>query len=130
MLRAFVRGKKTTAINPSTQKVLNQLSAISANRKQPKLLNLCAEDLVKHKTITNAWKLFTSRNQRKRETQLKQQYESIVNAMEDLKSTSPALFEMANTPQKRKRWPLEMRVPTDYPANKPWVYEYSPYKKD
>ncbi|CAN3375545.1 hypothetical protein DIURU_005719 [Diutina rugosa] len=120
---------KSATINPSTQKVLNQLSAISANRKQPKVLNLCAEDLAKHRTIQSAFKLYTQKKEKKQSEQLRKQYQSIVNAMEDLKTTSPKLFALANTPQTKKRWPLEMRVPTDFPANKPWVYEYAPFKK-
>lgn len=126
--KTFVRGKKKTTLSPSTQKVVNQLSALSASRKQPKLINLCKEDLIKHLTITNAWKVYQRKKQEKKTAQLKKQYESIYNAMEDLKVSSPELFEAANAPERKKRFPLEMRVPTEYPANKPWVYNYAPTK--
>lgn len=126
LLKTFVRGKKKTTLSASTQKVVNQLSALSASRKQPKLLNLCSEDLIKHKTITNAWKLYQRKQQQKRTEQLNKQYESIYNAMEDLKQHSPQLYEHANAVEKKKRFPLEMRVPTEYPANSPWTYNYSP----
>lgn len=126
--RTFVRGKKKQAMTLSTQKVANQLSALSANKKQPKLLKLCNEDLIKHRTITNAWKLYQQKVQTKRSSQLQKQYESIKSAMDDLKETSPQLFEHANTKEEGKRFPLEMRVPTDFPANLPWVYNYEPKK--
>lgn len=122
--KTFVRGKKKSVVNPSTQKVVNQLSAISASRKQPKLLKLCPEDLIKHKTITNAWKVFTRKQEDKRQTQLVKQFESIRTAMEELKEISPELYAEANK-KERMRFPLELRVPTDYPANLPWVYNYS-----
>lgn len=128
LLKTFVRGKKKTTLSASTQKVVNQLSALSASRKQPKLLNLCSEDLIKHRTITNAWKLYLRKQQEKRVDQLTKQHESIYNAMEDLKQNSPQLFEFANATEKKKRFPLEMRVPTEYPPNKPWTYNYSPKK--
>ncbi|CAL1194160.1 unnamed protein product [Candida parapsilosis] len=123
--------QSTTAnqLNASTQKIVNQLSVLSASRKQPQLLKLCNEDLIKHRTIMNAWKLIQRKKQQKQH-QLDLQYKSIRNAMEDLKSTSPALFEMANAKSKLKftTFPIEMRVPTDYPPTKPWVHAYSPKK--
>lgn len=125
VMKTIVRGKKKSSMNPSTQKVVNQLSALSASRKQPKVLNLCNEDIIKHRTIVNAWKLYKSKQERVKQEQLRKQFESIQNAMEDLKNTSPELYELANT-QETKRWPLQMRVPTDFPANKPWVYNYAP----
>lgn len=124
--KTFVRGKKKSVVNPSTQKVVNQLSAISASRKQPKLLKLSAEDLIKHKTITNAWNLFQRKREDKKLHQLEQQYNSIRSAMDELKELSPELYAAANV-KERKRFPLELRVPTEYPANSPWVYNY---KKD
>lgn len=126
--RSFVRGKKVQSKkqgvnNASTQRVVNQLSAISATKKQPKLIKLCPEDLVKHKTITNAWKVF-QRKQRDREQEtLNKQYNSIYNAMEELKELSPELFEAAQK-RERKFFPLEYRVPVDFPARKPWSYEF------
>lgn len=122
--RIFVRGKKTTGVSPSTQKVVNQLSALSASKKQPKLLKLCAEDLIKHKTITNAWKVFSRKQDEKHALQLEKQFDSIKNAMDELKELSPELYQAANAPEHMKRFPLDMRVPTDYPANQPWVYSY------
>ena len=43
--------QSTTAnqLNASTQKIVNQLSVLSASRKQPQLLKLCNEDLIKHR---------------------------------------------------------------------------------
>lgn len=124
--KIFIRGKKKSVVNPSTQKVVNQLSALSASRKQPKLLKLSSDDLIKHKTITNAWNLFQRKKTDKRHDQLVQQYNSIREAMEELKQISPELYEAASA-KERKRFPLELRVPTKYPANSPWVYNF---KKD
>lgn len=125
VIRDFIRNKRTSTISPSTQRVVNQLSAISATRKQPKLINLCNEDLIKHRTITNAWKLYNRKKKEKRMATLQKQYESIKNAMEDLKHTSPELYEAANKKETEKRFPIEMRVPTEYPPTKPWIYEYT-----
>lgn len=128
LMKTLVRGKKDSSISPSTQKVVNQLSALSASRKQPKVLNLCQEDIIKHRTIVNAWKSYKAKKQYLKRVQMQKQFESIQNAMEDLKETSPELYELANK-QETKRWPLQMRVPTDFPANKPWVYDYAPSGK-
>lgn len=124
LARSFVRGKKDAVVNAPTQRVVNQLLALSASRKQPKLLKLCREDLIKHRTITNAWKVFQRRKEERRHEQLEQQYESIRTAMETLKQTSPELYAAASKRDKKVRFPLELRVPTDYPANSPWVYNY------
>ncbi|KAI5957956.1 hypothetical protein KGF57_002764 [Candida theae] len=130
----FVRFKRQSTganqLNASTQKIVNQLSVLSASRKQPQLLKLCNEDLIKHRTIMNAWKLLQRKKQQKQQHQLDLQYKSIRNAMEDLKQTSPELFEMANAKSKLRftTFPIEMRVPTDYPPTKPWVYAYSSKK--
>lgn len=126
--RTFVRGKKWVVSSPSTQKVVNQLSALSASRKQPKLLKLCAEDLIKHKSIVNAWKIFTRKQQQRQLEQLEKQYDSIKTAMDELKELSPSLYEAANAKDTR-RFPLQLRVPTDYPANKPWVYDFQRSEK-
>lgn len=130
----FMRFKRQSTqanqLNASTQKIVNQLSVLSASRKQPQLLKLCNEDLIKHRTIMNAWKLIQRKKFQRQQHQLDLQYKSIRNAMEDLKQTSPALYEMANAKSKLKftTFPIEMRVPTDYPPTKPWVHAYSPKK--
>ncbi|ODV80968.1 uncharacterized protein CANTADRAFT_339126 [Suhomyces tanzawaensis NRRL Y-17324] len=125
--KIFIRGKQKAAMTPSTQRIVNQLSALSASRKQPKLLSLCNEDLIKNRTITNAWNVYKRKLFQKRDEQFEKQYNSIKNAMEDLKQTSPELFELANA-KEQKRFPLEMRIPTDFPPNQPWVYNYAPKK--
>lgn len=125
--KEFTRGRRVTAqVNDATQKIVNQLSVLSASKKQPKLLKFCPEDIIKHRTIMNAWKLVKRRKQQKQQEQLAKQYNSIYNAMEDLKNSRPDLYEIANSKEKRFRFPLEMRVPTEYPPNDPWVYDYSP----
>lgn len=120
----FVRGKKTSAITGSTQKVVNQLSALSASRKQPKLVKLNQEDLIKHNTIQNAWRSYSRKQHNKQQQQLQKQYESIVSAMEALKSVNPLLYEVANKQETKNLYPLGLRIPTDFPPNEPWVYNY------
>ena len=44
----------------------------------------------------NAWKLLQRRRITQQSEKLSKQYKGIVNAMEDLKQTSPELFEAAN----------------------------------
>lgn len=127
--KSFVRGKKHHVKkqginNASTQKVVNQLSAISATRKQPKLIKLCPEDLVKHKTITNAWNIFVRRQKQQQDKLLSKQYNSIQNAMKELKQLSPELFEAAQR-KERKNFPLDFRVPVDYPPNQPWNHDFT-----
>lgn len=122
--KTFVRGKKTSLVTGSTQRVVNQLSALSASRKQPKLIKLNQQDLIKHNTIQNAWRSFTRKQHNKREEQLHKQYESIYQAMETLKSVNPLLYEVANKQETKSLYPLNLRVPTDYPPNQPWVYNY------
>lgn len=121
--RTFIRCK-VTDISPETQKVVNQLSVLSASKKQPKVLKLCKEDFIKHQTINNAWRLFKRKNSEKRHEQLVKQYESIKNAMNELKEVSPQLFEAANK-KEPVRFPVDMRIPTDYPPNKSWATYYS-----
>ncbi|CAH6721020.1 54S ribosomal protein L28, mitochondrial [[Candida] jaroonii] len=122
MFKQFVRFKSISNTNASTQKVVNQLSALSASRKQPKLIKLSAQDLIKHQTIQNAWKLYSDKLARENRKMLKEQYESIYNAMEELKQF-PELFEAAKDDVKAP-FPLEMRIPTDFPPNQPWIYNY------
>lgn len=124
LLKTFVRGKKTSVVTGSTQRVVNQLSALSASRKQPKLIKLNQHDLVKHNTIQNAWRAFSRKQHNKRQDQLQKQYESIHQAMETLKSVNPQLYELANKQETKQLYPLSLRVPTDYPPNQPWVYNY------
>ena len=126
--RSFFRGKKVQSKkhgvnNPSTEKVVHQLSALSATTKQPKLIKLCPEDLVKHKTITNAWKVFQRKQRDREEEILVKQYESIKNAMEELKTLNAELFEAALN-KERKFFPMEYRIPVDYPPNMPWNYDF------
>lgn len=118
-----LRGKKTAA-NALTQRVVNQLSALSALKKQPRLIKLLPGDLVKHRTVTNAWAVFVRKQQERRKERLQKQYESIFNAMEELKRVSPDLYEAANK-KETLLFPLELRVPVDFPANEPWSTKYS-----
>ncbi|ODV83446.1 hypothetical protein CANARDRAFT_203174 [[Candida] arabinofermentans NRRL YB-2248] len=126
-IKQQIRNKRTRAgLSPEVQRVVSQLSVLSAGRKQPRLLKLCNEDYVKHLTVTKAWSLLRRAKKQEHEEQLKKQYESIKEANEDLKSVNKALFEVANKPEFGRRFPLEIRVPTDYPTRQLWYYDYVP----
>ena len=123
----FVRNKRTkskSAMSPLAQRVVTQLSVISASRKQPKLLKLSREDLVKHQTIEKCWSIYQQQQRERRNTQLELQYKSMQGAMALLQELSPRLFEAANAPEKGKRFPMEMKVPTDFPPDTPWHYHF------
>ena len=60
----------------------------------------------------------------KRNEQLKLQYKSTANAMSLLEQIDAELFAEANKKEDGKRFPLELRVPTEYPPNKVWYYNY------
>ncbi|EDO18896.1 hypothetical protein Kpol_1023p65 [Vanderwaltozyma polyspora DSM 70294] len=123
----FTRGKRTknnSGLSATEQRVITQLSVMSASRKQPKLLKLCREDLIKHQTIQRSWALYQQDLRNKRELQLKQQYENIKLAMDTLKNTSPELYEIANKSEEGRKFPLEMKIPSDFPAKKIWHYTF------
>nr|CAO98824.1 mitochondrial ribosomal protein L28 [Nakaseomyces delphensis] len=122
----FVRWKRTKAgsLSPQTQRVVTQLSVMSASRKQPKLLKLSKEDLIKHQTIEKAWALYGQQKRMKQVSQLQQQYRAMEEAMETLKEVSPSLYAQANVPEHGKLFPLDMKVTTDYPPNKIWHYNF------
>ncbi|KAG7878079.1 hypothetical protein KL925_004664 [Ogataea polymorpha] len=125
----FVRTKRIlTGLDPAAQRVVTQLSVISANRKMPKMLKLSKEDFVKHVTVMRAWSVVRKEKKQAEEAQLKKQYESIKEANEDLKHVSQKLFEAANELEIGKRFPLELRVPTEYPSRSGWFYDYTPRK--
>lgn len=117
---------KSTALNPQLERIVNQLSVLSAGRKQPRLLKLCNEDYIKHKTVMKAWSVLRKSKKQYRLDTLKKQYESMEEAAEELQKLSPELYEIANQHQHGKRFPLEMRVPTEYPPRQIWFYDYFP----
>lgn len=125
--KVFIRGKRTKtkdALSPQLQRAVTQLSVISLRKKQPKRLKLCKEDFIKHQTIQSCWSEYNKELRASREAQLKKQYESIREAMNVLSELNPTLFEAANASEFGKLFPLELRVPTQYPPNMIWYYDY------
>ncbi|CAR24821.1 mitochondrial 54S ribosomal protein mL40 [Lachancea thermotolerans CBS 6340] len=125
----FVRGKRTKAkgaLSPAVQRVITQLSVMSAGRKQPKMLKLSREDLIKHQTIQNCWSMYQRELREKRNEQLRLQYKSTEKAMTLLEQLDPELFEAANASEAGKRFPLELKVPTEFPPDQVWYYNYKP----
>lgn len=124
------RMKRSKAgLSPETHRVVTQLSVMSAGRKMPRMLKLCNEDYIKHKTIMSAWSLKRKQKKYDEECMLKEQYQSMKEACEDLAKVSPKLFAKANEHEYGKRFPLEMRVPTDFPPRQVWYYDYVPRQK-
>ncbi|AMD22708.1 HHL062Wp [Eremothecium sinecaudum] len=128
-VRIFVRGKRTKdrSVSPEIQRAIQQLSVMSAKRKQPKMLKLSKEDYIKHTTIHACWAQYQRELREKRKIQLTQQYQSIEKAMDRLSELSPALYKSAANPKSGQTFPLELRVPTQYPPNTVWHYSF---KKD
>lgn len=122
----FARGKRTkrtVTVSAGTQRIITQLSVISARKKVPRVLKLSNEDLIRHDTVQRAWTLFQREKRQQQDEQLSKQYDSIINALEDLKAVAPELYAVANKKEKGKRFPLEARIPVDYPPNKIWYYD-------
>ena len=123
----FTRGKRTKSkgtLPPLVQRAITQLSVLSASRKQPKLLKLSREDFIKHQTIQHCWSIYQKELREKRNEQLKLQYKSAKNAMDVLQQLNPKMFEAANAPEDGKRFPMELKVPTEFPPNKLWNYTF------
>ncbi|SMN20974.1 similar to Saccharomyces cerevisiae YDR462W MRPL28 Mitochondrial ribosomal protein of the large subunit [Maudiozyma saulgeensis] len=118
------KSKGSSSITPQTQRIITQLSVLSARKKQPKMLKLSKEDLIKHQTIQTAWNTYQDILQNERQTMLKLQYNKMDEAMTILKDISPKLYNQANIDESGKVFPMEMRVPTDYPPRKLWYYDY------
>lgn len=112
--------------NPQQERIVNQLSVMSAARKQPRLLKLCNEDYVKHRTVMKAWSVIRKNKIHQKEELLRKQYESMDLAAQELQNINPKLYEIANQHQYGKRFPLELRVPTEFPPRQIWFYDYFP----
>lgn len=125
-LKQQVRFKRTKALSPETERVIAQLSVMSAGRKQPRLLKLCDEDYIKHRTVQTAWNRLKKERKQAFSNKLHAQYNSMQKAMDVLKETDAELFAIANEHGYGKRFPLEMRVPTEFPARNIWFYDYYP----
>lgn len=125
----FARGKRSnkgSTVSAATQRVITQLSVLSARKKVPRVLKLCAEDLVRHDTVSKAWSVYQKDKRTKLKTQLNEQYDAMNNAMNDLKASNRELYELANVKQLGKRFPIDSRIPTQYPPNNIWYYDYAP----
>lgn len=118
------KSKNSSGITPQTQRIITQLSVLSARKKQPKMLKLSKEDLIKHQTIQTAWKTYQDILKQERQESLKLQYNKIDEAMNVLQEVSPKLYKQANVDESGKIFPMELRVPTDFPPRKIWYHEY------
>lgn len=117
---------RSEGLNPQQERIVTQLSVISAGRKQPRILKLCNEDYVKHRTVMKAWSLIRKNKKEQNEEKLRSQYQLMEEAANELKAISSPLYAIANEHQYGKRFPLEMRVPTEYPPRQIWFYDYFP----
>ncbi|CCC67349.1 hypothetical protein NCAS_0A07910 [Naumovozyma castellii] len=129
--RTTAKSSGTTGVSPQVQRVTTQLSVLSARKKQPKMLKLCPEDLIKHQTIENCWIQYQRDVRNRRSKTLEKQFKSIKTAMNTLQEVNPVLFKLASeattTATEERRFPLEYRIPTDFPPNKDkvWCHNYT-----
>ena len=128
----FIRGKRTKSeASPGTLRAVTQMSVLSASRKQPRVLKLSREDVVRHMTVDTAWKVYQQKLKQSSTELLEAKYNSIVEAANDLKLSNPKLYESSITNVNKTkikqpaRFPIELRVPTDFPPNQIWNYDYS-----
>lgn len=121
-----MRGKRTKpgTASQGTQRVVTQLSVLSASRKQPKVLKLLKEDLVRHQVVSHAWSLIQKQKRESLAQRLDKQFEGMKQAMADLEEVNSYLFRSSNTSGQGRRFSLEMRVPTEYPPNEVWNYKF------
>ncbi|CCH60009.1 hypothetical protein TBLA_0C01960 [Henningerozyma blattae CBS 6284] len=131
MSKVFVRFKRTqpaTAAILHAQKMATQLSVITASRKAPRLLKLRPEDLIRHQTVTKAWSLFQAEERAEQEAQLRNQYQSTLDAVELLQKISPRLYKSVTTPDNNITvFPRGgLRTPTEYPPTIVWRYQIKP----
>lgn len=125
---ALCRGKRTggrpgvvgDSNLPETGRALYVLKMLSARRKIPKMLNFSNEDVVRHMTITTAFKQHQKEKRQAWQQQMEQQYNAVRATMDDLRAVLPYHFHEANVNLKGKRVDLELRVPTDYPPTEVW----------
>lgn len=113
-------GKKGLAAN--VVKLITQLSVMSASRKQPKLLKLCKEDIIKHEVISKLWSLLQKKQSQSQLENLQKQESLIREAGEELLQVSEPLSRLIGK-NHGQRFSLELRIPTRYPPRKLWNYE-------
>lgn len=122
LVRTKLGNKKGLA--PNVVRLVTQLSVISASRKQPKLLKLCQEDLIKHEVITKLWSLLKKREQEETKLQLQKQELLIKEANEELLKVNETIYnKLAGEKNFGTRFSLELRIPTKYPPRKIWNYD-------
>lgn len=97
---------------------LTQLSVLSASRKAPRMLKLSKEDYIKHVTVQSAWSLYQKGIRSERNQALRSQYDAMVQAMDALEKLDRRLYEGAHNKAAAPRFPMQLRVPTDFPPNK------------
>lgn len=121
----FSRGARSKAsTSAGTKRIINQLSAMSASKKQPRVLKLCKEDLVRHQVVSKAWALYQKEKRDALNNKLESQYHKIKNAMDDLKDTNADLYAGSNAKEVGKRFSLELRAPTDFPPTEVWNHKF------
>lgn len=126
--KIITRGKRTARQAPGASRVINMLSVLGARKKMPRRLKLSTEDVVRHQTVAAAWKIHQKNDKAANKAKMELQYNKIQEACEELKKLDPALFEAANA-REAKRFPVELRVPTDTPPRVAWESEWVPMKK-
>ena len=91
--------------------------------------SLNKEDYLKHRIIERYRTLYLNKQHLARQEQLENQYASMKEAMDTMKTLYPDLYLLSKDNDKNKRYPVEYRVPTEYPPTKVWEYNYLENKK-
>lgn len=123
---SLVRGKRTQKLAPGASRIITMLSVLSARKKQPRRLKLCREDLIRHQTVQAAYRLFMRDARLEQTEKLRAQHANMVEACTELEKLDYDLFKSATEREKGKRFPIELRVPTDTPPRTQWREDWTP----
>lgn len=122
------RGKRTgkSKRSPAAMRIVTQLSVFTARKKLPHRLKLSSEDLIRHNTIQAAWKYLMRDKRRARVDQLKNQYDKMQEACNEIEQLNPYLAFCATAREKGKRFTPELRIPTETPPKEIWAMDWKP----
>ncbi len=117
------------------------LSVISAHKMIPRRIKLSFEDQIRYQSIHKAWCLYQEKKRNLRNFNLKKQYVSAQEACDDLESLSlnegidekggfAFLYHSATVTERGKRFPLDMKIPTETPPTRIWNDSWKPQTEE
>ncbi|BFZ60037.1 hypothetical protein YB2330_001059 [Saitoella coloradoensis] len=115
---------KVTAKDPRDPRadIIKRVLESPAEKEQ---LNLTTQEKIMHNTIHRAWQLHLRQQREKQDKALMSQYNKMREACEQLKQGHPTLYAKAMPKERAKRYPVELRIPTETPGEKPWDYTWT-----